>query len=48
MDAHNRAIAFGIFVIFVDNQLDPRGLASPARVNTCPYNSKSAMTYAST
>jgi hypothetical protein len=36
MDAHNRAIALGLLVIFVDNQLDPRGLASPARVNARP------------
>jgi hypothetical protein len=33
MNAHNRAVALGLFVIFVDDQLDPRGLASPARVN---------------
>lgn len=48
MDAHNRAIALGRLVIFVDNQLDPRGLASPARVSTRVCKSRSMFTYAST
>jgi hypothetical protein len=33
-DTHNCAVALGLFVIFVDNQFDPWGLSSPARVNT--------------
>lgn len=40
LDTYDCAVALGLFMVFVDDQLDPWGLSSPVRVNDCPWKSE--------